>query len=88
MLSLRIRRAAAVLALAAASTLILPLDLHAARREGTRKEKRGTVQSIEQIPLLGRVISVIWEAAGLRIDDNGCVKCSREAVGVRIDDNG
>ncbi len=86
MLSLRIRRAAAVLALAAAFALI-PLDLHAAPREGARKEKRGKV-SVEQTPLLGRVISAIWEAAGLRIDDNGCVKCSCGAVGVRIDDNG
>lgn len=87
MLSLQIRRAAAVLALAAASALI-PLDLHAAPREEARKEKRGTVQSVEQIPLLGRVISVIWEAAGLRIDDNGLVKSIREAAGLRIDDNG
>jgi hypothetical protein len=37
--------------------------------------------------LLARVISAIWEAAGLRIDDNGLVKSIREA-GLRIDDNG
>ena len=88
MLSLQIRRAAAVLVLAAASPLIPLADLHAAPRERARKEKPGKVQSLEQIPLLGRVISAIWEAAGLRIDDNGFVKDLRETAGLRIDDNG
>ena len=89
MLSLQIRRATAVLALAAASILIPLADLHAAPREGARKEKQKPIKvQLEQTPLLGRVISAIWEAAGLRIDDNGFVKDIRDAAGLRIDDNG
>lgn len=88
MLSLRIRRAAAVVVLAAASTLIPLSGLHAASREQTRKEKPAKVRPVAPAALFGRLISVLWEAAGLRIDDNGLVHSLREAAGLRIDDNG
>ena len=88
MLSLRIRRAAAVVVLVAASTLIPLPDLHAASREQTRKEKPVKVRAVAPAALFGKLISVLWEAAGLRIDDNGLLDSIREAAGLRIDDNG
>ena len=87
MLSLRIRRAAAVVVLVAASTLIPLSDLHAASREQRRKEPV-KVRSVAPAALFGKLISVLWEAAGLRIDDNGLLDSIREAAGLRIDDNG
>lgn len=88
MLSLRIRRAAAVVVLVAASTLIPLSDLHAASREQTRREKPAKVRPVAPAALFGKLISVLWEAAGLRIDDNGLLDSLREAAGLRIDDNG
>ena len=73
--SIRIRRAVAVLVLAAASSILPPTDLHAAPRGESRGERAerspGALRVMRQsFPLWGFLVS-LWENAGLRIDDNG-----------------
>lgn len=89
MFSLPIRRAAVVVVLASVSTLIPLSGLHAAPRERARKEKPArTVTSVAPASLFERILSVVWGAAGLRIDDNGVLEDVRKDAGLRIDDNG
>lgn len=66
MLSIRIRRAVAVLVLAAASSILPLTDLHAAPRD----ESRAMRVMRQNFPVWGFLVS-LWENAGLRIDDNG-----------------
>jgi hypothetical protein len=75
MVSIRIRRAVAVLVLAAAASILPLADLHAAARaeshEGRAERSPGVLRAMRQgFPVWGFLLS-LWENAGLRIDDNG-----------------
>lgn len=87
MLSLPFRRVATALVFAA---VLLPMsDLHAVPRAKARKEKPAPTRTDEPpATWVGKIISVLWEAAGLRIDDNGLTERAWENAGLRIDDNG
>jgi hypothetical protein len=71
MLSIRPRRAVVIIVLAASSSILPLADLYAAPRGeshgGDRPERSVMRQSF---PLWSFLVS-LWEAAGLRIDDNG-----------------
>jgi hypothetical protein len=76
MLSVRIRRAVAVLVLAAASSILPLTDLHAAPRGESRGERAerspGVMRVMRQgFPTVWGFLVSLWENAGLRIDDNG-----------------
>jgi hypothetical protein len=72
MLSLRIRRCAAILALTAA-TVILPLsDLSAAPRSESRwSGPERNARAVRQSFSLWNVLTTLFEQVGMRIDGNG-----------------
>lgn len=85
---LQIRRAALVVVLASAAALVPLSGLHAAPGDRARQEKPVRTRAVAPPSFFTRLISAVWEAAGVRIDDNGIREDIRKDAGVRIDDNG
>lgn len=74
MLSIRTRRAVAILVLAAASSILPVTSLHAAPRGESRaaeRSERGALRAVRHGVSVWTFLRSLWEEAGLRIDDNG-----------------